>query len=297
MAEPAAQQLRNEREYNRFQLKPIAGAMGAEIRGIDVKQLDDATFDDLYAAWLQYQVLAIRDQDITPSDQVAFASRFGEIQRHAFNKPLDGHPEITEILKTEDQKLNTGSVWHTDQHYRAEPAKMTMLHALEMPPVGGDTCFANTYLGYESLSEGLKKVAATLKGVNDGDSKNHYTGLTRMERMKAGIATMEQMKKLEGEVTVSEHPIVRTHPETGRKALYVGNHTQHFAGWTEQESKPLLDVFKQQNTQLTNTVRVRWEVGTITMWDNRCCLHSALNDYQGYRRRVHKILVKGDKPF
>lgn len=296
MAETASVKPSESREYDRFEVIPIAGALGAEIRGIDVNDLVDETFDDLYAAWLQYQVLAIRDQKVTPDQQKAFGRRFGELQPHVFNKPIDGHPEITEILKKEDETQNTGARWHTDQHYRTEPAKMTMLYAHEMPPHGGDTCFASTYLGYESLSDGMKGMLSKLKGVNNGDSKKHPTGLTRMQRQAAGIATLQQMDP-GAEVTISEHPVIRTHPETGRKALYVGSHTERIAGWTDAESEPLLTYLKAHNGQLHHTCRVKWEVGTITMWDNRCCLHLALNDYHGYRRRVHKLLIKGDVPF
>ena len=296
MAEVAKSQPVKVREYNRFKITPIAGELGAEIHGIDVNNLDDETFDDIHSAWLQYQVLAIRDQDVTPDQQKEFGRRFGDLQPHAFNAPIDGHPEITEIFKDKHETANNGGRWHTDQHYRTEPAKMTMLFAHEMPPHGGDTCFANTYLGYESLSDGMKEMLGGLKGVNNGDSKKHPSGLTRMQRQNAGISTMEQ-KDPGDEVTISEHPIIRTHPETGRKALYVGSHTERIAGWTDAESEPLLTYLKTHNGQLHHTCRLQWEVGTITMWDNRCCLHLALNDYHGYRRRVHKLLIKGDKPF
>jgi taurine dioxygenase len=298
MSEAVAIQPVESREYDRFSLTPFAGALGAEIRDIDVNELDDATFEQLYGAWLEYQVLSIREQELTPSQQIAFARRFGEIQEHLFDKGIEGHPEIVEILKTEDQTRNIGPRWHTDQQYRPEPAKATILYAREIPPVGGDTCFANGYLGYETLSEGLKTALAGMKAVSDGDSRNHPTGMTRKERVAAGIAPIEQKAEAPEDLSfISEHPVVRTHPETGRKSLYIGNHTQHFAGWSEAESKPLLDFLKLHNGQPHHTCRVKWQPGTITVWDNRCCLHMALNDYHGYRRRVHKILIKGDKPF
>ena len=131
-----------------------------------------------------------------------------------------------------------------------------MLFAHEMPPHGGDTCFANTYLGYESLSDGMKEMLSGLKGVNNGDSKKHPSGLTRMQRQNAGISTMEQ-KDPGDEVTISEHPIIRTHPETGRKALYVGSHTERIAGWTDAESEPLLTYLKTHNGQLHHTCRLK----------------------------------------
>ena len=171
MTETARKVSFEKKTYERFKLNPIAGALGAEIVGIDVNKLDDETFDDLYAARLQYQVLAIRGQRVTPEQQKDFGRRFGQLQPHVFNKSIEGHPEITEILKTEDETLNNGGRWHTDQQYRPEPAKMTMLFAHEIPPRGGDTSFANTYLGYDTLSDGMKETLAGLKGVNNGDSK------------------------------------------------------------------------------------------------------------------------------
>lgn len=297
MSEAEAQPLEN-RPYERIEVKRAGGALGAEIAGVDLSRpLDDATFAEIYRAWLGNHVIYFRDQDLTPDDHLAFAKRFGDIHIHPFNKPLDGHPQVLEILKSADQTRNNGGRWHSDQMYTAKPAKGTMLYAREMPPYGGDTQFSNLYLGYETLSEGMKAMLSGLKGVNNGDSRKHPTGLTRMEREKAGLGTLVQ-KVPDAEVqTISVHPIVRTHPETGRKALYLGTHTERFDGMTDEESAPLLAFLMEHTHRPEFTFRVRWRVGTLTLWDNRCCQHFAINDYDGHRRRVHKITICGDAPF
>jgi taurine dioxygenase len=283
--------------FKRIEAHRLSGALGAEIRGVDLsKELDDETFGEIHRALLDHQAVYFREQELTPQQHVDFAKRWGGIHRHPFNKPLDGHPEIIPILKTEDQVRNNGGRWHSDQMYTAEPAKYTMLYAREMPPYGGDTQFSNLYLGYESLSDGMKRMLAGLKGVNNGDSRKNPTGLTRMERVKAGIATLPQ-DHLKDVQTISVHPIVRTHPETGRKALYLGSHTERFDGMTDEESAPLLRYLTAHASRPEFTCRVSWEVGTLTMWDNRCCQHFAINDYHGHRRLVHKITIQGDTPY
>ncbi|MDD9929538.1 MAG: TauD/TfdA family dioxygenase, partial [Rhodospirillaceae bacterium] len=233
---------------------------------------------------------------MTPDDQVAFAKRFGEIHLHLFNKAMDDHPEITELLKTPEMRYNAGGRWHSDQMYTPKPAKMTMLYAREIPEGRGDTMFSNMYLGYETLSDGMKASLQGLRAVHNGDSKNHPTGKTRAERVQDGTIHLPQIDPGKQQ-TISSHPVIRTHPETGRKLLYIGGHTERFDGWTEAESKPLLDYLKAHATRPEFTCRLHWAENTFTMWDNRCCQHFAINDYDGYQRRMHKIMVKGDAPF
>ena len=153
----------SSQDYERIQVKRAAGAMGAEIAGVDLsKPLDDATFGEIHRAWLENNIIYFRDQNLTPDDHLAFARRFGDIHIHPFNKPLDDHPEVLEILKTEDEVRNNGGRWHTDQMYTPKPAMGTMLYAREMPPFGGDTLFSNLYLGYEALSDGMKAMLSGL---------------------------------------------------------------------------------------------------------------------------------------
>lgn len=287
-----------ETAYKRITVTPIAGSLGAEIGGVDCsKPLDKETFDEVHRAFLENIVIYFRDQKLDPDLQITFAKQWGDIHLHAFNGPIDeDHPEVTEILKTPEKPRNSGNAWHTDQHYREKPAKITMLYCYESPAYGGDTQFANLYQAYDGLSDGLKKSLDGLRAIADGDSKKHQTGLTRMEREAAGLGTIKQMKPLDVQ-TVTSQPLIRTHPETGRKALYIGKHMVCVEGWTEPESEALLKFLLAHATKPDYVGRVKWAPGTLTMWDNRCALHYATNDYPGERRRLHKIMVQGDKAF
>jgi len=296
MSKSSALALR-QNDYTKIEVIPLAGALGAEIAGVDLANMDDATFEEVHRAWLKYQVIYFRKQDMTPDDHLAYARRWGEIHIHPFNAPMDGYPEILQLLKTETAERNNGNLWHSDQMYTATPAKATILIAREMPPFGGDTMFTNQYLAYDALSDGMKRMLADLNGVNDGNSRKNFRGKTRAELAQTGQATTPQKEPDPDVQTVSVHPLIRTHPETGRKALYVGSHTIRIDGMTDDESTPLLQYLMEHSTRPEFVCRVRWEVGTLTMWDNRCCQHYALNDYQGVRRCVHKITVKGDVPF
>ena len=283
--------------YAHIAVKPIAGALGAEIGGVDIAAgIDEQTFGEIYRAWLDYNVIFFRDQNISPDQQLAFANRFGDIHRHLFNKAMDDYPEITELLKRPDQKLNSGGRWHSDQMYTPQPAKATMLLAREVPAYGGDTMFSSMYRAYEALSDGMKLMLSELRAISNGDNRNNPSGMTRQERVAAGIAQISQIDPGDAQ-TISSHPVVRTHPETGRKLLYVGGHTERIDGWTEAESKPLLTYLLAHAAKPEFICRFRWTEGAMALWDNRCTQHFAINDYFGHQRRMHKIMVKGDTPF
>lgn len=298
MAE-AALNLNSTVPYQRIGVRRMAGALGAEIEGVDLaKPLDDATFAEIHRAWLENHVIVVRGQDMTPEHHIAFAQRWGKIHRHPFNAPMAGYPDIIEIVKRETDTYNHGGRWHTDQMYTPQPAKGTMLIAREVPPHGGDTMFCNLYLAYDTLSDGMKQMLSGVKGVANGDSKRHDSGMTRSMRAKAGVGQLPQIDPKDIKIqTISTHPIVRTHPETKRKVLYVGGHIERFHGMTDEESDPLKAYLIAHATRPEFTMRLRWEVGTLTLWDNRCCQHYALNDYTGFRRRMHKITICGDTPY
>jgi taurine dioxygenase len=198
-------------------------------------------------------------------------------------------PVITPIVKLEHETINFGGLWHTDTTYQAEPPMATMLYGIELPPFGGDTLFANCYLAYENLSEGLKETLEPLVGVNTS-TKGRVVD-TRANRV--ADAPKEDVKV----ARVAEHPVVRVHPETGRKSLYVSfAHTTHFKGWTVDESKPLLDYLFEHQTRPEFTCRFRWAPGSIALWDNRCALHNPINDYQGFKRVLHRVTFAGSAP-
>lgn len=283
--------------YETIKVHRIAGALGAEIDGVDLSRpLTDALYAEIYQAFLENQVIFFRDQTMSPEQYLAFAKRWGGIHLHPYMKGLDDHPEILELLKTETDTYAFGSTWHSDQMFAAKPAKCTMLYAKEIPAVGGDTLFANMYLAYEALSDGMKTMLAGLKGLNCGDRKRAGGGKTRAERYSGAQGML--MKDPGNIQTDSVHPIVRTHADTGRKGLYLGSHTQRFDGFTDAESEPLLRYLRRHCARPEFTCRFRWQVGSLTIWDNRCVQHYALNDYQGMRRRMHRITIQGeDAPF
>jgi taurine dioxygenase len=287
--------------YRKIEVKPLAGALGAEIRGVDLKRLDDATFAEVRSAWLEHLVVFFRDQNIEPEEQIAFAKRFGAIHHHPFMKGMEEHPEILEIVKEEGDTRAFGEVWHTDQMFNPKPAKATILYAKETPNVGGDTMFANMYLAYEALSEPMQALLAGVRTWNVGDRKKlSQAGAMGPARQGSysGNAAMAAKVRDPGDLqTEAAHPLVRTHPETGRKTLYIGNHTQTLEGFKHSEARPIIDFLMAHAVQPELTCRFRWEVGSMAIWDNRCTQHRALNDYHGKRRRMHRITIAGDAPY
>jgi len=281
---------------NTVEVQPIAGALGAEIHGVDVTDMSDDEFADVHEAWLDHCVIFFRDQTMTPAQQVTLARRFGEIHYHPFIQGLDEQPEVIEIIKREEDKRNFGGTWHTDQAFSPKPAMATILYAKQTPSAGGDTMFANMYLAYETLSDAMKKMIADLRVVNLGDRSKAAGGPSRTERTREAMGAMRPKDPDADIETDAEHPLVRTHPETGRKGLYLSSHSVRFAGMTDQESAPLLNFLKAHATQPGLTCRFRWNVGSLAIWDNRCTQHIALNDYQGQRRVMHRITVAGDRP-
>jgi taurine dioxygenase len=273
-----------------IEVHPVAGALGAEIAGVDLgKPLDDSTVAAIRQAWLEHLVIFFREQDLTPAQFLAFARRFGEPIEYPFVKGLDEHPEIIPVLKLPNERVNFGGIWHSDTAYLDVPPMASMLIAREVPSAGGDTEFANMYLAYETLSDGMKRLLEGLVGVNSSASAD--VSRTREDRLKD--SAREDAKK---EYTAG-HPVVRVHPETGRHALYVNvAHTVRFEGMTKEESAPLLDYLFRWQVRPELTCRFRWEPGSIAFWDNRCAQHNAINDYQGHRRLMHRITLAGDKP-
>jgi len=287
--------------YRRIKVKPIAGALGAEISGVDLGALDSETFAEIESAWLEHLVVFFRNQNLDPPQQIAFAKRFGEIHHHPFIQGMEAYPDILEIIKEEGDSKAFGEVWHTDQMFNPKPAKATILYAKETPDAGGDTMFANMYLAYETLSEPMKALIKDLKTFNVGDRKKlgrtHETTATR-EGRSTGNAKMAAKVKDPGDlITEATHPLVRIHPDTGRKALYLSNHTQGLDGFKPGEARPILDFLGHHAVEPEFTCRFRWEVGSLAIWDNRCTQHRALNDYPGKRRRMHRITIAGDRPY
>jgi len=273
-----------------LEIRPIAGALGAEIGGVDLsRELSDATVAEIRGAWLEHLVLFFRDQDLPPARFLAFARRFGEAIEYPFVKGLEEFPEIIPVLKLENEKINFGGIWHSDTTYLDVPPMASMLVAREVPPAGGDTEFANMYLAYETLSAGMRRVLDGQVAVNSSAAAD--VSRTREDRLKDS-ARADARKEY-----TATHPVVRVHPETGRRALYVNTaHTVRFEGMTEEESAPILKFLYAHQTRPEFTCRFRWQPGSLAMWDNRCAQHNAINDYQGHKRLLHRITLAGDKP-
>ena len=272
-----------------FQVHPVAGARGAEIAGLDLSRpLSEATLGALRRAWLQHLVIFFRDQDLSPAAFLALGRHFGDVIEYPFVKGLADYPEIIPVLKLAHEQINFGGVWHSDTAYLEVPPMASMLVAREIPPVGGDTLFANMYLAYETLSDAMKRMLEGLVAINS--SAKADASRTREDRMKDSA---REVKK----DYVAAHPVVRRHPETGRCALYVNiAHTVRFDGMTEEESAPLLDYIFRHQSRPEFTCRFRWRRGSIAFWDNRCAQHNAINDYHGHRRLLHRLTLAGDPP-
>ncbi len=265
--------------YRHLEVRPIAGAAGAEIAGVDLAtDFSDEVLGEIRAALLAHLVIFFRDQQLTPDRQLAFARRWGEIHLHPFVEGMADYPEVLEIVKRPTDKRNFGGAWHTDQMFAPRPAMGTMLYALEVPSAGGDTMFTNQYLAYESLSPAMRAMLDKLRTLCVGDRSKRRGGPGRKELLTGQMASMRG-KDPGDEQTDSIHPLVRTHPETGRKALYIGGHVQAFDGMTDEESAPLIGFLMEHSTRPEFTCRFRWQTGSLAFWDNRCTQHFAVNDY------------------
>ena len=276
-------------KYSHIDVHPVSGALGAEIKGVDISiPLEAEVVSEIRDALLKHLVIFFQNQVITPRQQLHFAEQFGIPTEYPQLKGLPDCPLVTEVIKLEHETLNFGGVWHSDTTYLQQPPMASLLYAIEIPPYGGDTLFSNQYMAYETLSDGLKKTLSELVAVNT--SSKPEVSMTREDRMReAGM---------ELNILSASHPAVRTHPETGNKALFVNKaHTTHFKDWTESESKSLLEFLFQHQVRTEFTCRFRWEKNSLAFWDNRCVQHHPVNDYQGFRRIMHRVTIAGDKPY
>src|SRR5712691_9606441 len=239
-------------------IEPLAGALGAEIRDVSLAGLDEDAWQEIHCAFLEYAVLVFPDQALEPADLMRVGVRFGEPCFYPFVTGMDGYPYIFEVVKAENEGTNFGGNWHSDTAYLEQPPLATLLYAVETPERGGDTLFTSTRAAYDALSEGMRRLVDGLVGVNSAGLK-HGGGRTAMHKKIGGMKVHDTDS---ADQYVSEHPVARIHPETGRKALYASrSHTTHFKGMTEEESAPLLNYLFQQQIKPEFTCRVRWAPG------------------------------------
>jgi taurine dioxygenase len=265
----------------------VAGALGAEIEGVDLAaDLPDETIAAIRQALVEHQVIFFRDQSLTPAEQVAFGRRFGPLNIHPYVAGMAEHPEVMEIVKEPEDRVNFGGGWHSDMSFLPRPAIGSILYAVEVPPFGGDTLFASQAAAFEALSPGLRATLEGLKAVHSANREYSAAGQSAQKR--------SSMKVVEAEGLAGEHvhPLVLVHPETGRKALYVNPaFTVRIDGWTRKESKPLLEFLFQHSRYEAFTCRFSWRKGSVAFWDNRSVWHFALNDYPGQRRHMRRVTV------
>jgi len=268
-------------------IRRVAGALGAEIAGVDLSQeLPEATIAAIRQALLDHQVIFFRDQQLTPAQQVAFGRRFGPLNIHPYVAGMADHPEVMEVIKEPGDRVNFGGGWHSDMSFLQTPAIGSILYAVETPDVGGDTLFASQAAAYDALSDGLKATLAGLTAIHSASREYAPTGHSAQKRQSMAIA------EADGLVGEYEHPVVLVHPENGRKALYVNPaFTLKIAGWKTSESKPLLDYLFQHCRYEGFTCRFNWRPGSVAFWDNRSVWHFALNDYHGHRRHMRRVTV------
>ena len=288
--------------YRRIAVAPIAGALGAEISGVDLSQpLDAETVAEIRRAFNDFLVVYFHGQDISPAQQCDVARLFGPLTRHPFIRTLPDHPEVAPLIRDADDRsgaLNFGGLWHMDVTFMECPPLGSMLYAVDPPPFGGDTMFSNMYLAYDALSPGMKALADRLIVIHSAAvSYDPHRGADDPKTSK--VAQKGMAFDIGEDVTAEvEHPLVRIHPETGKRLLFVNAGYQvRFKDMTEAESKPLFDFFNAHASRPEFTCRFRYAKGTLGFWDNRCTQHFALDDYRGYRREMHRVQIGGDRPY
>ncbi|MGI9336142.1 MAG: TauD/TfdA dioxygenase family protein [Gammaproteobacteria bacterium] len=276
--------------YRAFHVQPISGALGAEVSGIDLSgQLSASAADEIREALNEYVVLLFRDQNLSLADQRRFAARFGPLIPHPYVTGLDEDPDIFEIVREPGEGYSWDNFYHSDLMFLEKPPMASALFAVEVPPFGADTEFCNMYLAYETLSERMRQMLAPLRGVNESGDPSHWS------------SKYEGMHERRNSPAAATHPIVRVHPETGRKALYLSPaFTTRFEGMTDKESAPLIDFLYAHATQSQFGCRLHWKQGSLALWDNRVSLHHAVADYFGevarHRRVMRRATIEGEVP-
>lgn len=272
--------------YKRIVPEPLSPTIGAEIAGLSIAEpLDEETFGEVHRALLEHKVIFFRDQDISPEQHVAFARRFGGLETHPFVPHREGYPEVM-VLKKNERIGGYENVWHSDVTWRMEPSLGSVLLAREVPAVGGDTLFCDMYSAYEGLDDALRDTLDGLQAVHD------------FTRTFAPIMSAEDLAKKQAEYPPARHPVVRTHPETGRKGLYVNAaFTSHIVDMERAESDRLLALLYRQASIPEYQCRFRWRRHSVAFWDNRAAQHYAASDYYPSPRLMERVTVVGDKPY
>ncbi|MEK9866383.1 MAG: TauD/TfdA family dioxygenase [Betaproteobacteria bacterium] len=293
--------------YEHITAVPLAAAMGAEIRGVDISTINDAQFLEVEDALYRHKMIYFRDQKFSHGDQESFTLRFGEFADDAYTTGVEGHRNVQPVIMEADTRIEMvfGNGWHVDSPFMAQPPAISMLYGVEIPPYGGDTMWANSVLAYNCLSDTMKELIAPLRVHFSANNVVNQLKKEAEEKRKAevddgktqGFGVMQLDMKTQKMVDGSFHPLVRTHPKSGEKSLFIDQtYSRGFEGLTDDEAFGLLSFLKEHLAQPAFTCRLRWEPGTFVLWDNRICAHHAFNDYDGFRREMYRTTVKGETP-
>jgi taurine dioxygenase len=281
--------------FQHIQVRPLSGSLGAEVGGIELsKPLEDRVFKEIHGAFLEHAVLAFRGQSLSHEQQIAFGRRFGDLDVHPIAIGMEEHPEIIRVWKPRGERASFGTSWHSDNTFFEWPSKASILYGVTIPPYGGDTLFASMERAYETLSAGMKRILDGLVAVHSA-ARAYDPSVTGEAKYRGEAAiNYRQSDAITREV---EHPVVRTHPETGRKSIFVNEmFTQRIVGFSEAESQALLSFLYQHATRPDFTCRLQWQPGTLAIWDNRSTQHYALDDYAEFDRLMYRVSVCGDRP-
>ncbi|OLF38197.1 MULTISPECIES: TauD/TfdA dioxygenase family protein [unclassified Psychrobacter] len=290
------------KDYQHITAHPLASAMGAEIRGVNLSDVSDDVMAEIEDALYRHKMIFFRDQEISFTDHENLILQLGEFGTDAYTTGVPGHPNIQPLIKEASVTTKSvfGSGWHVDSAFLECPPSIAINYGVDIPPYGGDTMFANAVLAYNSLSPAMQEMIAPLKVWMSGKKvlANMQSEKQSQESGKVGaIGNIELDLNTQQMLEGFYHPMVRTHPVSGEKSLYVDKiYACGIEGMTEDEARPLLDFLSSFATQESFTCRLRWENNTVIMWDNRICLHQAFNDYDGYRREMYRAIVMGERP-
>ena len=276
-----------ENDYKLISATPFAPNLGAEIRGVDLsRSMPNDQFAEIRDAFLKYQVLFFKEQaEIPPEQHIKFGKRFGDLHAHPAAPTMEGHPEIFEIHATRNSKVANGEFWHSDVSCDETPPLGTMLQIHIAPPCGGDTMFSNMYSAYDTLSEPVKSMLMGLTAAHES------------EHIYKGRYTDRGQNDADIDCPMAVHPVVRTHPETGRKALFVNRtFTTRINELSATESEAVLEMLFSHAEHIDHQIRFRWSVNDMAFWDNRCCMHRAIWDYWPEERKGRRVTILGDRP-
>ena len=291
--------------YRSIEAKPLAAALGAEILGVNVATLADTQCEEIQHALFRHKMIFFRAQKLTHAEHEAFSLRFGSFAVDAYTQGVPGHRNVHPLIKEADDpsKMVFGEGWHTDSPFLPEPPAITILRSIQVPPFGGDTTFANSALAYAMLSDAYRamiqglRVRFSMRDVLKSAQEAVEVSDSPIGRLAATKDAERLSDDLRRKILGSAHPMVRTHPVSGEKALYVDSaYAIGIEGMLPEESAPILSYLVEHITQPAFSCRLRWEPDMVVLWDNRLCVHQAYNDYQGYRRELYRTTVAGEKP-